>query len=181
MAFRAAQTGHLLLSTLHTNTAADAIARLMDLKVDPNAVASSLNGVLGQRLVRRICDKCRTTYEPGKSLWQEFFTERPTSFRFYRGAGCNACRQTGYRGRLTVVELWVPSENDIVLINKSAPIEDIRVSARQNTISMAETAWLALRDGRTTLEELVRMLPYDAIVDFRQRRLWREESIALAV
>lgn len=181
MAFRAAQTGHLLLSTLHTNSASGAIARLMDLKVDPNAVASSLIGVLGQRLVRRICDKCRVTYEPSKALMQEFFSERPADLRFYRGSGCRACLQTGYRGRLTIVELWVPSENDIVLINKSAPIEEIRASAYTNTISMAETAWVPLRDGRTTLEELVRMLPYEAIVDFRQRRQWRDESIAMAV
>ena len=153
----------------------------MDLKVDPNAVASSLMGVLGQRLVRRICDKCRTTYEPSKPLVREFFSDRPPDLRFYRGSGCTACHHTGYRGRLTIVELWVPSEDDIVLINKSAPIEEIRASARLNTISMAENAWLQLREGRTTLEELVRMLPYDAIVDFRQRRQWRDDSIALAV
>jgi type II secretory ATPase GspE/PulE/Tfp pilus assembly ATPase PilB-like protein len=180
MAFRAAQTGHLLLSTLHTNTASGAIARLRDLKVDPNAIASSLIGVLGQRLVRRICDRCRTPYEPSKSLVHEFFGERPSGLRLHRGSGCSACHQTGYRGRLTIVELWVPSEDDIVLINKSAPIEEIRASAYQNTISMAETAWLPLRDGRTTLEELVRMLPYEAIVDFRQRRQWRHDSIAMA-
>jgi type IV pilus assembly protein PilB len=181
MAFRAAQTGHLLLSTLHTNTASGAIARLMDLKVDPNAVASSLIGVLGQRLVRRICDKCRTSYEPSKPLVREFFGERPSDLRFYRGSGCSACHQTGYRGRLTIVELWVPSEDDIVLITKSAPIDEIRASARLNTISMAENAWLALREGRTTLEELVRMLPYDAIADFRQQRQRRDDSIAVAV
>ena len=181
MAFRAAQTGHLLLSTLHTNTASGAIARLMDLKVDPNAVASSLIGVLGQRLVRRICAKCRTAYEPSKPLLREFFTEWPGNFSFYRGAGCSACNQTGYRGRLTIVELWVPSGDDIVLINKSAPFEEIRASARLSTISMAENAWLQLREGQTTLEELVRMLPYDAIVDFRQRRQWREEPILVAV
>jgi type IV pilus assembly protein PilB len=180
MAFRAAQTGHLLLSTLHTNSAAGAIARLMDMRVDPNTIASSLNGVLGQRLVRKICDRCRAEYEPSRQLLREFFTERPPGLRFYRGVGCGACRQTGYRGRVTVVELWTPNAEDLVLINKSAPIEDIRASARKSTLSMAENAWHLLREGRTSMEELVRMLPYEAIADFRLRQPWREkEPIAL--
>jgi type IV pilus assembly protein PilB len=181
MAFRAAQTGHLLLSTLHSNTATGAIARLMDLKVDPNAVASSLIGVVGQRLVRQICDKCRAPHEPSKQLLREFFVERPPHLRFYKGQGCSACNLTGYRGRLTIVELWVPSEDDIVLINKCAPIEDIRASARRTTISMADNAWLRMREGSTSLEELVRMLPYDAIVEFRQQCLWKQEAVPIAV
>jgi type IV pilus assembly protein PilB len=182
MAFRAAQTGHLLLSTLHTNTAAGAIARLMDMKVDPNTVASSLMGVVGQRLVRQICRECMTEYEPSRQLLREFFADRPpVGLRFQRGAGCLACRHTGYRDRLTAVELWVPSDEDIVLINKCAPIEDIRASARKNTLSMAESAWLLLRDGRTSLEELVRVLPYEVIADFRQRRPWRSESEPIAL
>ena len=126
-------------------------------------------------------DKDGKEIEPSKPLVREFFSDRPSDLRFYRGSGCSACHHTGYRGRLTIVELWVPSEDDIVLINKSAPIEEIRATARLNTISMAENAWLQLREGRTTLEELVRMLPYDAIVDFRQRRQWRDDSIAVAV
>jgi len=180
MAFRAAQTGHLLLSTLHTNTASGSIARLMDLKVDPNAVASSLIGVVGQRLVRRICDTCKAPDEPSRQLLREFFGERPPHLRFYKGLGCQACNLTGYRGRLTIVELWVPSEDDIVLINKCAPIEEIRASARRNTISMAENAWLRMRDGSTSLEELVRMLPYDAIAEFRQQCRWQQEAVPVA-
>ena len=181
MAFRAAQTGHLLLSTLHTNTAVGAIARLMDMKVDPNTVASSLIGVVGQRLVRQICRECLTEYEPSRQLVREFFPDRPAGLHFQRGAGCASCRHTGFRNRLTAVELWVPSEEDIVLINKCAPIEDIRASARKTTISMADSAWQLLRDGRTTLEELVRMLPYEVIADFRQRRPWRAETEPIAL
>jgi len=181
MAFRAAQTGHLLLSTLHTNTASGAIARLMDMHVDPNTIASSLIGVVGQRLVRQVCDRCRIEYEPSRQLLREFFNERPPDLRFHRGVGCGVCRQTGYRGRVTVAELWVPSEEDIVLINKSAPIEEIRASARKTTLSMADNAWHLLREGRTSVEELVRMLPYDAIVDFRQRQPWRREANPIAL
>ena len=181
MAFRAAQTGHLLLSTLHTTTASGAIARLLDLKVDPNTLASSLIGVVGQRLVRQICEKCKVACEPAPQLLREFFEERPRGVRFYKGEGCTSCNRTGYRGRLTVVELWQPSEADIVLINKSATIEDIRASARKSTLSMAESAWLLLRDGQTNLEELVRMMPYDAVVDFRQQALWKAKRLSVAV
>jgi type IV pilus assembly protein PilB len=175
MAFRAAQTGHLLLSTLHTITASGAIPRLIDMKVDPNTLASSLIGVVGQRLVRRVCDTCKVAYEPTKQLLREFFDERPADLVFRRGEGCIKCNLTGYRGRLTIVELWVPSQEDVVLINKSAPVEDIRASARMSTISMAGNAWLALCEGQTNLEELMRMLPYDAISDFRQRRFGQRE------
>jgi type II secretory ATPase GspE/PulE/Tfp pilus assembly ATPase PilB-like protein len=181
MAFRAAQTGHLLLSTLHTNTAAGAIARLMDLNVDPNAVASSLVGVVGQRLVRQICGKCKTTYEPSPQLLREFFVDRPPNLEFYKGVGCQSCNLTGYRGRLVVAELWIPSEDDIILINKRAPSEEIRANARRSTISMAENAWLRLREGSTSLEELARMLPYDAISEFRQQSRWTREPVAIAV
>jgi type IV pilus assembly protein PilB len=181
MAFRAAQTGHLLLSTLHTTTASGAIARLLDMHIDPNTLASSLIGVVGQRLVRQICDNCKIAYEPAQPLLREFFDERPRGLRFYKGEGCASCNRTGYRGRLTVVELWQPSEADIVLISKSAPIEDIRASARKSTMSMAESAWLRLREGRTNLEELVRMLPYDVVVDFRQQALWKAKRLPVAV
>jgi hypothetical protein len=89
---------------------------------------------------------------------------------FYKGEGCAECNLTGYRGRLTVAELWVPSELDITLIAKSAPFEDIRASARSSTSSMAESAWQLIKEGQTNLEELIRMLPYQATVDFRHRR-----------
>jgi type IV pilus assembly protein PilB len=174
-AFRAAQTGHLLLSTLHTNSAVGVIPRLMDLNIDPNTVASSLIGVVGQRLVRRICETCKKEYEPSNQLLREFFQERPSDLVLYKGEGCADCNLTGYRGRLTIAELWVPSELDITLIAKSAPFEDIRASARASTSSMAESAWQLLNDGQTNLEELIRMLPYQATVDFRHRRFGHQE------
>lgn len=170
MAFRAAQTGHLLLSTLHTNTALGVIPRLLDLKIDANTLATSLIGVLSQRLVRQVCQNCRTEYQPAPELMNEFFAEPPAGLKFYRGQGCSACNTTGYRGRLTMVELWVPSAQDIVLINKNAPSDEIRASAQASTMSMAENAWIRLSEGRTTLEELSRVLPYPSVYEFRQRR-----------
>ena len=169
MAFRAAQTGHLLLSTLHTNTAVETVPRLLDLKIDVNTLASALIGVVGQRLARQVCTACRVEYRPSPELLREFFEEVPETLTFYKGTGCAQCNLTGYRGRLTIVELWVPSEEDIVLINKNAPLDKIRESARSSTLSMADCALARLGEGLTNLEELTRILPYSVIYELRQR------------
>ena len=168
MAFRGAQTGHLLLSTLHTNSAVGAIPRLRDLEVDANSIASSLIGVVGQRLVRQVCGSCRTTYEPPPEILREFFAVPPVGLKFFKGTGCARCNSTGYRGRVTVVELWTPSDHDILLISKNASIDAIRESARASTLSMADAAWLRLQEGRTNPEELIRVLPYEVVHDFRR-------------
>ena len=171
MAFRAAQTGHLLLSTLHTNTAVAAVTRLLDLKIDPNMLASSLIGVLGQRLVREVCRSCKAESQPSDELMREFFDTRPAGMTFYQGRGCHECNFTGFHGRMTVSELWTPNEEDLILINKGAPFEELRTSSRRTTLSMADDALERLVAGRTTLEELIRMLPYSGIYEFRQRGL----------
>ena len=168
MAFRAAQTGHLLLSTLHTNDAISAVTRLIDMHVDPNLLASSLIGVLSQRLIRRLCPDCSQEYEPPPELVREFFAERPAGLTFYRGIGCQECNFTGYRGRMGITELWVPDEEDVILISKGAPVDAIRASARRTTISMAQDAFDRLKAGRANLEELIRMLPYSSVYQFRQ-------------
>jgi type II secretory ATPase GspE/PulE/Tfp pilus assembly ATPase PilB-like protein len=168
MAFRAAQTGHLLLSTLHTNDAISTVTRLLDMKVDPNLLASSLLGVLGQRLARLVCTTCRRPYRPPPDLVKEFFPEEPADLVFYRGAGCTACHYTGYRGRTGIAELWVPSQQDVILISKSAPFEEIRASSREGTISMAQDVIERLASGRTNLEELIRVMPYSGVYRFRE-------------
>jgi type IV pilus assembly protein PilB len=169
MAFRAAQTGHMLLSTLHTDTAVAAIPRLLALNVDPNSIASSLMGVLGQRLVRRVCTDCRTDYEPAGDLLREFFRVRPANVIFKKGAGCERCNYSGYRGRMTMVELWTPDVEDILLITKLASLDELRTSSQRTTLSMSDTMWLALEEGHTNLEELIRVLPTSVIAEFRQR------------
>jgi type II secretory ATPase GspE/PulE/Tfp pilus assembly ATPase PilB-like protein len=168
MAFRAAQTGHLLLSTLHTNDAISTVTRLLDLRVDPNLLASSLLGVLGQRLARLVCTTCKQPYRPSPDLVKEFFADDPADLVFYRGAGCPACNYTGYRGRTSVAELWEPSQRDVILISKSAPFADIRDSARETTISMAQDVLERLVSGRTNLEELIRVMPYSGVYQFRE-------------
>ena len=169
VAFRAAQTGHLLLSTLHTETAVAAVTRLRDLHVDANLIASSLIGVLGQRLVRQVCSHCKTDYRPSDELLRQVFESTPTTMKFYKGQGCENCNFTGYSGRMTVMELWVPDDKDVIQIAKGVSFEEIRLSATRTTYSMADCAWSMLADGRTNLEELIRMLPYSSIDEMRAR------------
>jgi type IV pilus assembly protein PilB len=164
---RASLTGHLVLSTLHTKDAVSSVVRLLDLKIDPGLVTSSLMGVLAQRLVRKTCSECKEEYQPSDELLKEFFNIPPTSFRWYRGKGCRHCNFTGYKGRMAVAELWIPSESDIILINKGASFDEIRVSSYNGTIPMAEDVKERLRQGQTNLEELIRTLPYSSVYQFR--------------
>ena len=169
MALRASMTGHLLLSTLHTSDAVSVVSRLVDLGVEPTLIGASLAGVLSQRLVRTVCTDCRETYTPAPELLREFFDETPADLKWYRGRGCATCDFSGYKGRRVVVELWIPSNADIILINKSAPRDELIESAMNSTYSMAETALHLLKEGATNLEELMRTLPYATI--YRMRSL----------
>jgi type II secretory ATPase GspE/PulE/Tfp pilus assembly ATPase PilB-like protein len=168
MSLRAAQTGHLVLSTLHTNTAAGSVPRLTDLGADGNLLASSLLGVLSQRLVREVCTSCRVPHTPPQELLREFFDVPPSHAKWMMGRGCAACHFTGYKGRLAIAELWMPSERDVLLISKGARFEEIRESSRAGTISMARDIMDRLLEGRTTLEELIRVLPYEHVSEFRR-------------
>jgi len=168
LAFRAAQTGHLVLSTLHANDTISALPRLLDLGVDANLITSSLLGVLSQRLVREVCSECRERYTPPADLLADILGTPPADFRWYRGRGCSSCNYTGYRGRLILTELWTPNDADVVLINRGAPFEEVRQSAQKTTLPMADDAAEKLHQGRTNLEELIRALPHSAL---RQLRL----------
>jgi type IV pilus assembly protein PilB len=168
MAFRAAQTGHLVLSTLHTNDAVGSVTRLFDLDVDPSLIASCLLGVVSQRLVRKVCSNCETQYKPSAELIKEFFDVPPPRVRWTKGKGCTRCNHTGYKGRLAVAELWTPSDKDIILINKRKDIEDLRNSSYQTTLSMSEDVLEKLVAGKTNLEELIRTLPSSNISQFRR-------------
>ncbi len=176
MAFRAAQTGHLLLSTLHTNDAISTVTRLRDMNVDPNILASSLLGVLSQRLIRSVCPECREEYTPSADLVREFFPAPPEGLSFYRGRGCANCDYSGYRGRSSVAELWRPNEDDVIGISKGAPFERIRESSRRTTISMVDDVMDRLTAGKTNLEELIRVLPYSSVYQFRQEAVGRAAS-----
>jgi type IV pilus assembly protein PilB len=162
LAFAAAQTGHLVLSTMHTTDAVSVVSRLRDLDVDPNLVVSSLTGVLSQRLVRRVCGECTEAYEPGPALVEEVFGAA-YELPWYRGRGCEACRFTGYRGRVPIAELWTPSDADAVLISRKASFAEIRDSAARSTVFMTEDILEKLRQGKTNLEEIVRTIPHPSL------------------
>jgi type II secretory ATPase GspE/PulE/Tfp pilus assembly ATPase PilB-like protein len=167
LAFRAAQTGHFIISTLHTNDAVGAINRLKDLGVDANVCTSALLGVMAQRLVRQICWNCKQQYEPPRQLLESVFDVLPTAFAWYRGAGCDECHHSGYKGRLLISELWTPSERDVMLINDGASFDAIQESASKSTIAMADDVLGKLRDGRITLEEVVRAVPHSTMKALR--------------
>jgi type IV pilus assembly protein PilB len=124
---------------------------------------------LSQRLVRTVCTDCRETYVPAPELLREFFDETPNDIAWYRGRGCQKCDFTGYKGRRIVAELWIPSSADVILINKSAPRDELVESAMMSTFSMAENALYLLKEGVTNLDELMRTLPYATI--YRMRSL----------
>ena len=162
LAMRAAQTGHLVLSTLHTNDALGAVPRLQDLGVDTNICTNVLLGVLAKRLVREICWNCKEEYQPDGAVLGELF-DAPPPLRWFHGAGCQVCNHTGYRGRMALVELWRPSDDDVRLINKGASFQEVRASAERSTLSMAADALSRLKEARTTVEELVRVLPQSTL------------------
>ena len=159
----AALTGHLVFSTLHTNDAPGAITRLQDMGVEPYLIASVLSGVLAQRLVRRICQACRVpdTPDPGDLLAIGVMDTR--GVELYRGQGCEACRKTGYKGRVGAYELFIITEEIRSLILRKASTGEIRrVAVEQGMVSLREDAWGKARAGFTTVEEILRVTQEDS-------------------
>ncbi len=163
VAVQAAMTGHLVLSTLHTNDAVSAVPRLIDLGVPPYLLAATLEGVLAQRLVRVTCDACRMTYQPNPAqvaaLWATSDTESDDlQVDFSKGAGCAACRQTGFRGRVGLFELAVVTEAFRDAITRGAPRSELReIAARDGTRPLAADGWSKVVAGVTTIEEVLRV------------------------
>ena len=154
-ATQAALTGHLVLSTLHTNDAASAPMRLIDMGVEPFLVSSTLIGSMAQRLVRRICPKCRTDYEPDRAHLPRDLQLAPEA-RLWRGTGCPNCRNTGYRGRSGLYELMVMNDAIAEKIIERAPSPQIVAVARQSGLRLLrEDGWDKVRQGVTTPDEVV--------------------------
>ncbi|MBW2248015.1 MAG: Flp pilus assembly complex ATPase component TadA [Deltaproteobacteria bacterium] len=166
--FDAVQTGHLLLSTLHTNDAVGAISRLRGLDVDPNQIAAGLMGVLAQRLLRRICTSCSTKYVPTKEEWSLLFNSFPSDFTFYRAKGCELCDFTGYNGRILISEFFVMNEDIIrALITDAGENEIKRIAINGGMKTMLDDAILKL--DQTTLSEIIRIVPHEMIKEFKSR------------
>ncbi len=169
IAIRAALTGHLVFSTLHTNDSAGAMARLIDMGVEPFLISSSLEAVLAQRLTRRICSACRQEDPPGPALDQKLEAlaimpgEGATAGqRYWRGAGCEDCRGTGYRGRTGLFELLVmrPELRDLVIERRSS--SELQAAARKDMVTIREDGLRKAREGITSLDEIQRVALGDA-------------------
>ncbi|MGA9874716.1 MAG: ATPase, T2SS/T4P/T4SS family, partial [Solirubrobacteraceae bacterium] len=159
ISIQASLTGHLVLSTLHTNDAPGAVTRLVDMGLEPFLISSTMMGVLGQRLLRTVCTDCRTPFEPTEdqltllNLSPHDLGEKV----FYYGRGCNTCNDTGYKGRKGIYELLPVSEPIRTLINERAPTIVLRQKAVElGMVTLREDGLRAIFEGLTTIEEVVK-------------------------
>lgn len=159
IAMRAAITGHMVLSTIHTNDALATIERLRDIGVPDYLISSALNGVISQRLVRRVCPECRESYEPSDDQLSELGI-RGGGHRFYHGKGCPKCFNTGYRGRVAVFEILVLSRKFRAAVGRGADREELQdiLQKEGGFVSLAENCRRRVLDGTTTIEEVRRVV-----------------------
>lgn len=159
---RAALTGHLVFSTLHTNSAIEAVPRLLDMGVESYLIVSSLSGVMAQRLVKKVCKDCATT-RPATLVEKEIFERRHQTIEHITyGKGCDACRQTGYRGRMAIHELIVMNEELKQLMMNKATIQELKAHIRQKgTRFLIDDGLIKVKAGKTTLEEVLRVAAAD--------------------
>lgn len=158
MAIQASLTGHLVLSTLHTNDAAGAVTRLIDMGIEPFLISSTLVGVLAQRLIRRCCEKCKEEYNPDDDelhmlgMTREQLDGRP----FYKGRGCELCNNSGYKGRVGIFELLIITSDIKALINKKEPTQAIKAKALEHgMITLRDDGIAHILNGVTTVKEVL--------------------------
>lgn len=165
ISMRAALTGHTVLSTLHTNDATSAVTRLMDMGVEPSLISTTLRCAMAQRLIRKICSNCATPYAPPNNLLTEFGVPLDNNMIFFKGAGCQHCNYTGFNGRKPIVELWIPTREELLMINRRPDNITLRdaVFAQVGRLTMIEDGFRFVQAGETTLDELLRVVPYEQI------------------
>ena len=164
VAVQAALTGHLVLSTLHTNDCPGGVARLLDMGIEPYLISSSVLGFVAQRLARKICPSCRTSYYPPAELLESVGWEHRSNELFSKGEGCRACHNTGFKGRVGIFEVMLIDAEMKRLIDRAAPEQEIREY-------LAQTRWRTLREkaldvverGESTLEEVLRVTRSEAL------------------
>ncbi len=157
---KAALTGHLVLSTLHTNDAPGTVTRLVDMGVEPFLISSSLLLVVAQRLARKICQNCKKEYKVDKSVLLRYGVkeEELDSFKVYKGEGCEICNSTGYKGRVALYEVMSISDDLKELITKGATTQEIKEQAnREGMKNLREVGLMKVKQGITTLEEVSRV------------------------
>jgi len=156
IAMRAAITGHLVFSTIHTNDAVSSINRLIDMGLEPYMVCSALVGVVSQRLVRRICNGCRVAYEPSEYERKKVHIE--PGQKLYKGEGCQDCNGSGYKGRIAIHEIVVMTSAMKTLIEKRASEEEMRkLAVSEGTQMLADSAAALVVEGITTIDEMNRV------------------------
>lgn len=165
--FDAAQTGHLVLSTLHTNDSVSSIDRLTDLDVDRSQIASCLSSIVAQRLVRRICPTCLENFMPEEDEWSQLFDKFPSHLKFYKGKGCDSCDFSGYDGRSLISELY--TIDDPQAVSRGAERDELKNIALANGMkTMVDDGLLKLKE--TTLEEIIRNVPHDMVKSFKKHQ-----------
>jgi len=158
IAIQAALTGHLVLSTLHTNDSASSIGRLIDMGIEPFLIATTLKGIVAQRLVKRLCPKCKKEYEPTDKEYETLDLFDKSDVHFYKAVGCNACNNTGYSGRIGVYEVLPISPTIRQLITQKANAEEIKfVAMREGMSTIWRSCSKLVANGTTTVEELIRI------------------------
>jgi type IV pilus assembly protein PilB len=149
----------MVFSTLHTNDAPTSITRLRDMGVEPFLITATLEGIMAQRLVRRICDDCRTEFEPSAEMLMEL-NMRPADVKgrkFFYGRGCDRCNNTGHRGRMGLFELVLMNDELRDLVSSGASTDQLRTACKKmGMTTLRESGMRAIFQGHTTIEEVVR-------------------------
>jgi type II secretory ATPase GspE/PulE/Tfp pilus assembly ATPase PilB-like protein len=166
IAIRAAMTGHLVFSTLHTNDAVGGITRLLDMDVEPFLLASVVKAFIAQRLVRTICPECADQVEyPPEYLAEIGLPVKELGARFLRGKGCEHCRQTGYQGRAAIYEICVVTEPLRKLIMQKRDGGELKQCAiAEGMFTLRQDGWRRVAQGKTTIEEVVRVTQTDEVM-----------------
>ena len=163
MGFRAAMTGHQVFSTLHTNSALGAFLRLRDVGVEPSMMAGNIIGVVGQRLVRKLCMSCRVAKKPTDLEAQLIETSAPQPELIYHAAGCDKCEQRGYKGRLALLEiLKMDDDLDELVAHEAAMRELNKLATSKGYLRLADDAIARVRSGDTTIDEVSRVVDFSA-------------------
>ena len=165
LGIRAALTGHLVFSTIHTNDAASGFTRLLNWNVEPFLIASTVKGILAQRLVRRICKDCKEVYTPSLEELEMIGLEKETDMQFFKGKGCLSCRDTGFKGRIGIYELLLMDAKISELVLNQEPGYKIRKQARKNGMTtLLEDGLIKINRGDTTISEVYETLGTSKIV-----------------
>jgi type IV pilus assembly protein PilB len=158
IAVQASLTGHLVLSTLHTNDAPSSITRLINIGVEPYLISAAVNAILAQRLVRKICQHCKEEFMPSEEMKGFLQLQGFQSEKTFKGKGCDKCRKTGYTGRLGIYELLVMDDNLRDMVTRNPDVTQLRKLCRERgLVTLREDGFLKVMKGLTTVDEILRV------------------------